>query len=213
MAFGDKKISKKEQKELAAQQAREDAEWEAKFAAKQEKKKITRLIEEIDKTEKEIMENAAAAKAKGYADVYRQQLSALKVARARKVQAEKFIFQIDAMEKMKSIADSSTELLNSMGTIMNTLGKLSIDKEKMKQTQKDFMQTQQNLNKQSMSIEQFFGQMEMMIPEEDEMMLEDDGGMLEANLENEIQAILNAKSGEGAGMDDDIAKFKQLAGM
>lgn len=210
MAFGEKKISKKEQKELEAQQAREQAEWDAKFAAKQEKRKIGRLIEEVEKTEKEIMENAAAAKAKGYADVYRQQLSALKVARARKVQAEKFLFQIDSMEKMKSIADSSTELLNSMGAIMNTLGKLSIDKDKMRQTQKDFMQTQQNLSKQSMSIEQFFGQMEMMIPEDDEMMLEDDGGTIEAGLEDEIQAILNSKTADGANVDSDVARFQQM---
>ena len=212
MAFEEKKLSRKERKELEAQQAREQAEWDAKFAAKQEKKKIGKLIDDITKTEKDIMENAALAKSKGYADVYRQQLSALKVARARKVQAEKFLFQIDSMEKMKSIADSSTELLGSMGSIMSTLGKLSLDKETMKKTQQDFMKTQQNLSKQSMSIEQFFGQMEMMMPDDDEM-IEDDGGLLESNLEDEIQAILNTKTAAAENADDDVAKFQQMLGM
>lgn len=212
MAIDEKKLSRKERKELEAQQAREQAEWDAKFAAKQEKKKISRLIDEINKTEKDIMENAAVAKSKGYADIYRQQLSALKIARARKVQAEKFLFQIDSMEKMKSIADSSSDLLSSMGNIMNTLGKLSIDKDKMKKTQQDFMQTQMNLNKQSMSIDQFFGQMEMMIPDDDEL-IEDDGGLLEANLEDEIQAILNSKvDGVSGDIDPDVAKFQQMFG-
>ncbi len=210
MLFDKNKISRKEQKALEAEQAREQAEWDAKFAAKQEKKKISKLIEEISKSEKDIMENAAVAKSKGYADIYRQQLSALKIARARKVQAEKFLFQIDSMEKMKSIADSSSALLGSMGNIMNSLGKLSIDKEQMKKTQQDFAKTQQNLSKQSMSIEMFFGQMEMMLPEDDEV-IEEDGGLLESNLESEIDAILNSKVGNSTSdIDPDVAKFQQM---
>ena len=213
MGFNDKKISKKEKRELELQEAREQAEWDAKFAAKQEKKKISKLIEDITKSEKDIMANAAVAKSKGYADVYKQQLSALKLARARRMQAEKFLFQIDSMEKMKSIADSSTELLGSMGNIMNTLGRLSLDKDEMRKTQQNFMQTQKNLTQQSMTIEQFFNQMEMMLPEEDEF-LEDDGGILESGLEDEISAILEGNNDESsANVDPDVAKFQQMLGM
>ena len=212
MPFDEKKLSRKERKAIEAEEAREQAEWDAKMTASAEKKKIQKLIVDIDKAEKSIMENAAAAKSKGYADVYRQQVSALKIARARKMQAEKFLFQIDAMEKMKSISASSSELLNSMGSIMGTLGKLSLDKDEMRKTQQNFMKTQQNLTQQSQTIEQFFSRMEMCIPEDDDVIIEEDGGLMESNIENEIQAILDSQPGASAG-DADVAKFQQLLGV
>lgn len=211
----DKKLSRKERKELEAQQAKEQLEWDAKFAAKQKKKEIQKLIAEIQKKEQEIIANAAAAKAKGYNDVYRVQLSALKVARARKVQAEKFLFQIDTMEQMKSLSDSSQKLLGAMGDIMSTLGKLALDKDEMKQSQMDFANAQRNLDKQSQSIEQFFSQMEMNLPDEDDDMMADVGYGNE-DLESEINAYLlgerPAGSGSSEAENDEIAQLRQMLG-
>ena len=60
---------------------------------------------------------------------------------ASQMQAEKFLFQVDAMETMKSISDSSTGLLNSMSSIAATLGSLTIDKAAMMETQRNFVKT------------------------------------------------------------------------
>jgi hypothetical protein len=211
----DKKLSRKEKKELEAQQAKEQLEWDAKFAAKQKKKEIQKLIAEIEKKEKEIIANAAAAKTKGYNDVYRVQLSALKVARARKVQAEKFLFQIDTMEQMKSLSDSSQKLLGAMGDIMNTLGKLALDKDEMRQSQLDFANAQRNLDKQSQSSEQFFSQMEMNLPDEDDDMMADVGYGNE-DLESEINSFILGENTGGSGMseaeNDEIAQLRQMLG-
>lgn len=190
----EKKLSRKERKELEAQRERENKEWEAKYQAKVHKKNITKLVTDIEKAEKEIIANAAQAKMKGYNDVYGIQLKALKTARARKAQAEKFLFQIDTMEKMKSLADSSTALLGSMSSIMGSLGALSLDKEAMMQNQKDFMAAQTNLSKQSQSIEQFFGQMEMMLPDENDEMMDDVTYGNEA-LDDEIKNYIISNSG------------------
>ena len=211
----DKKLSRKERKEIEAQQAKEQLEWDAKFAAKQKKKEIQKLIAEIEKKEKEIIANAAAAKTKGYNDVYRVQLSALKVARARKVQAEKFLFQIDTMEQMKSLSDSSQNLLGAMGDIMNTLGKLALDKDEMRQSQLDFANAQRNLDKQSQSIEQFFSQMEMNLPDEDDDMMADVGYGNE-DLESEINSFILGENTGGSGAseaeNDEIAQLRQMLG-
>ena len=90
-------IKKKQQE--AAENAKAEAEWEAKYAAKTEKKKVQKLIAEIEQKEQALIKNAAEAKSKGYMDVYRTQISFIKVARTRKMQAEKFLFQVDAMEE------------------------------------------------------------------------------------------------------------------
>lgn len=213
----EKKLSRKERKALEAEQAREQMEWDAKFAAKQKKKEIQKLIVEIEKSEKDIIANAAAAKTKGYNDVYRVQLSALKVARARKTQAEKFLFQIDTMEQMKSLSDSSQKLLGSMGDIMNTLGKLALDKDEMKKSQMDFANAQRNLDKQSQSIEQFFSQMEMNLPDEDDEMMSDVGFASE-DLEKEINSFILGERSSGSSnptsqaANDEIAQLREMLG-
>ncbi len=195
--------ARKEKKELEAQQAREKAEWDAKYVAKSKKKEIGKLIADIEKSEKDIIANAAAAKMKGYNDIYRAQLSALKVARARKTQAEKFLFQIDTMEKMKSLSDSSHKLLGSMGEIMNTLGKLSMDPNEMKKSQMDFMGAQKNLDQQSRSIEQFFAQMEACLPEEDDdMMMDVDYSHDE--LDREVNAYILGQGGTIGAADQNV---------
>lgn len=203
--MADLKLSRKERKALEAQQAREQAEWDAKYEAKAKKKEIQKLITEIEKSERDIIANAAAAKTKGYNDVYRVQLSALKVARARKTQAEKFLFQIDTMEKMKSIADSSQKLLGSMGDIMNTLGKLTLDKEEMKTSQMNFASAQKNLDQQSRSIEQFFSQMEMTLPDEDDEIMTDIGYSND-DLEKEVNSFILGESGVRNSLGENISQ-------
>ena len=61
--MAEEKLSKKERKALEAEKAREQAEWEAKYEAKNRKKEIQKLILEIEKSEKAIIANAAAANA------------------------------------------------------------------------------------------------------------------------------------------------------
>lgn len=210
--------ARKEKKELAEQQAREQAEWDAKQAAKTNKREIAKLIAGIEKNEQQIIANAAAAKVKGYNDIYRTQLSALKVARARKTQAEKFLFQIETMECMKSLADNSQKLLGSMGEIMNTLGKLTLDKNEMKKNQMDFMNAQKTLEQQSFSIEQFFAQMEAGLPDEDDSMMMDVDYSHE-DLDREINAYILGQNGGvavnggqnvSAAANDEVEQLRQL---
>ena len=212
----DRKLSRKERKALEEQEKREDREREAAFLAKQEKKKIEKLLAEIIKAESEIIAQAAQAKAKGYGDIYRQQISALKLARARKTQAEKFLFQMDTMEKMKSLSKSSSALLGSMNTIMSSLGKLSLDKNEMKKSQQNFASAQKNLDHQSQTIEQFFSQMEMHLPDDDDSLMDDAGYGNEA-LEAEINAYMaggatvnNAGLAQGSAGNDELSQLQQL---
>lgn len=213
--MAEEKLSRKERKALEEAKAREQAEWEAKYEAKNRKKEIQKLIAEIEKSERVIIANAAAAKAKGYSDVYSVQLSALKVARARKTQAEKFLFQIDTMEQMKSISGNSQKLLSAMGGIMNTLGKLALDKDEMKKSQVNFNSAQKNLDKQSMTIEQFYSQMEMTLPEEESDIL-GDIGFSGADLEGEISSYMSGESSGGsassADSGDEIEKLRAMLG-
>lgn len=210
----EEKLSRKERKAAEAERVKEEAEWEAKQAASKAKRDAKKFIEEISKVEKGIIESAAMAKAKGYADIYRQQLSALKVARARRVQAEKFLFQVDTMEKMKSISAQSSTLLASMNGVMGTLGKLTLDKDEMKRTQQNFAQSQRNLEQQSGSIEQFFMGMEQYLPEEETFV--DSDGIMESDLEKEISSFQEMSAGTGAGnatVDPDVAEFQKLLSM
>lgn len=211
MTFEEKKLSRKERKAIEAQQLREQQETDAKMQALMEKKKVQRLITDIEKSERGLLENAAAAKAKGYSDIYRQQISALKIARARKIQAEKFLFQIDSMEKMKALSTSSSDLLNAMGNIMGSLGKLALDKEEMRKTQQNFIKSQQNLDRQSRTIDQFFGQLEMYIPDETDDVLEEDVGLTDAAIEEDIRKYLET-TGDSAKKDDTVAMFQGMLG-
>ncbi len=210
--------ARKNKKELEAQQAREQAEWDAKQAAKSSKREIAKLISSIEKNEQQIIANAAAAKVKGYNDIYRTQLSALKVARARKTQAEKFLFQIETMECMKSLADNSQKLLGSMGEIMNTLGKLTLDKNEIKKNQMDFMNAQKTLDQQSFSIDQFFSQMEAGLPDEDDAMMMD-VDYSHDDLDREINAYILGQNGgvaadgnhsTSSATNDEVEQLRQL---
>lgn len=194
--FGGNKETKKEKQERLAKEAEDakmQAEFDAKYTAKTKKKEVQKMIAAIDKTEKELIANAAAAKSKGYIDVYKNVLSSIKIARARKMQAEKFLFQIDSMEKMKSISDSSVGLLGAMNEIMGTLGKLSIDPAAMMESSKNFAKTQQLLEKQGMQIEQVTSSMEMVLPDDSEM---SDMGLTNSDvIENEIDTYIIQQSG------------------
>ena len=202
----------KKQKRLEAEAAaKEDAEFEAKMVAKQEKKKVSKTIDDVDKAMKALMEKAAAAKSKGYEDIYRQCLSLIKVTKARKMQAEKFLFQVEAMETMQSISQGSESLLQSMNSIMGTLGKLSVDKSVMLNTQKNFGETQRKLEMESNNLEQFLSGMEMHF---------DDGSseqFSDSTIEDEVNqfmlgnAIDDSKvSVSSSGADSELEAMKKM---
>lgn len=202
----------KKQKRLEAEAAaKEDAEFEAKMVAKQEKKKVSKTIDDVDKAMKALIEKAAAAKSKGYEDIYRQCLSLIKVTKARKMQAEKFLFQVEAMETMQSISQGSESLLQSMNSIMGTLGKLSVDKSVMLNTQKNFGETQRKLEMESNNLEQFLSGMEMHF---------DDGSseqFSDSTIEDEVNqfmlgnAIDDSKvSVSSSGADSELEAMKKM---
>lgn len=202
----EEKAEIKRKQQEAADNAKAEAEWEAKYAAKTEKKKVQKLIAEIEQKEQALIKNAAEAKSKGYMDVYRTQISFIKVARTRKIQAEKFLFQVDAMETMKSISDSSTGLLNSMSAIASTLGSLTIDKAAMMETQKNFVKTQEQLSRQNDMLEEFSASMEMTMDEVDVSDLESGYGDLDKLIENDIDSFIQSSNAGNA----DISSYEQM---
>ena len=204
-------MSKEEKEELkrkeqeAAANAKQEAEWKAKYTAKTKKKEVMKLIEEINQKEQALIKGAAEAKAKGFMDVYRNQISFIKVARARKMQAEKFLFQVDAMETMKSIADSSSGLLDAMGAIAGTLGALTIDKNAMLEVQKNFSKTQEQLDRQNMLLDEFTSGMEMSMDEVDVSDL-DSTGLKDQDIANDIDLYLSA-----SGNNVDLSAYEKYA--
>lgn len=188
MAFSlfESKKSKEEKAKLA-EKAKFEAEINAKVAANTERKKVEKMIGEIDKSISDLMAQAADAKRKGYAPVYKQCLSFIKVAKARKAQAEMFLAQISAMQQMKKLADNSKSLLGSMNSIMSSLGKISMDPEVMRGIQKDFMTAQADLDRQSGKIDTFLDGMEMMIPEDMDL---DTEQYQDDEIEAEIDSLL-----------------------
>ena len=217
MGLFGKKMSKEEKEQKAADE-KANAEFEASYTAKMEKKKVEKLIQEIEKSERGLLEKAALAKSKGYSQNYAQCLGFLKVARARKAQAEKFLFQMDAMQEMQNISKNSSELLASMQEIAGSLGKLTLDKTAMQESQRNFMKTQQDLDKQSMMFETYLGGMEFQMSDESESDLSFADPALDAEvdsfmLKNNINASsysggsVNVSSGE---MDEDEQFLKSL---
>jgi hypothetical protein len=202
----EEKAEIKRKQQEAIDNAKAEAEWEAKYAAKTEKKKVQKLIAEIEQKEQALIKNAAEAKSKGYMDVYRTQISFIKVARTRKMQAEKFLFQVDAMETMKSISDSSTGLLNSMSAIASTLGSLTIDKAAMMETQKNFIKTQEQLSRQNDMLEESSSSMEMTMDEVDVSDLESGYGDLDKLIENDIESFIQNSNAGNA----DISSYEQM---
>ena len=182
------RAEKKQRALEAAEAAKAEAEYNAKYAAKQERKKVEKMVAEFDKSIK-----AASAKVKGYEEIYRQCLMFIKIAKGRKKQAETFLFQMDAMQEMASISKSSTEMLGSMNNIMESLGKISLDRSVISNTQASFRKAEQGLSKQSMAIDQFLGGMEMSFS--DEGMENDD------DIENEIGNYISEKKIDSASVD------------
>lgn len=209
------RAEKKQKAAEAAEAARAEAEYAAKYAAKQERKKVEKMVGEFDRSIVSLMQKAAAAKTKGYSEIYRQCLSFIKIAKARKKQAEVFLFQIDAMQEMQSLSKSSSEMLTSMGTIMESLGKLSVDKSVMSDTQSAFRKAQQGLERQSMEIDRFLDGMEMSFSDEE-------GTQSDAEIEAEIGRYMSERGIDsstavpgslptGAGeTGDDMEYFKKL---
>lgn len=210
---------KKLQKEREAEEARINAEFDAKMTAKQERKKVEKTITEIDTSMQNLMQRAAEAKMKGYAEQYRNCVGMIKLARARKRQAEVFLFQMEAMQEMQAIAKNSESLLASMGSVMNSLGKLSMDKTVMMNSQRDFMSVQRELDRQTGSIEAFLSGMEMNLPDGD---IGAQSDFSDESIDAEIEAIIGAKTGatgaSGSGSsasskDDDLEQMKKLLSM
>ena len=206
----EKKLKKQQEEE----EARVNAEYEAKFAAKQERKKVEKTIAEVDKSLQVLMQKAAAAKSKGYEDVYRQCVGMIKITKGRKMQAEKFLFQMDAMQEIQNVSKSSVELLGSMNTIMNSLGKLSLDRSVLLNTQKNFSQAQRELDMQSNTIEGFIEGMTMNMPEDDVL----SAGVSDASIDADIDAMLlgnqiNNATVSAPGGSDEISDLKKLLEM
>lgn len=202
------------EKKLKRQQAEEDAkanaEFEAKFAAKTERKKVEKTIAEVDKSLQVLMSKAAEAKSKGYEDVYRQCVGMIKITKGRKIQAEKFLFQMDAMQEIQNVSKNSMELLGSMNNIMSSLGKLSLDRNVLATTQRNFAQAQRELDVQSNTIEGFIEGMTMNMPEDDVL----SAGVSDSDIDADIDAMLLGNqinnATVSAGGADEISELKKL---
>jgi hypothetical protein len=185
--------------------AKADAEYYAKREAEQQKRKIEKMIAETDKSIEELKAQAASAKANGYAPVYKQCVSFIKVAKTRRAQAEMFLAQINAMQQMKKLADNSKALLGSMNSVMNSLGKLSMDPEVMRGIQRDFDTAQMELDKQSDKIDVFLDGIDTSMVDDSEI---DSELFSDADIDSEIDALLanSALSNAGAPGKSDSAQ-------
>lgn len=207
---------KREKKQQEAEAARSEAEFQAKFAAKQEKKKVEKIIAEVDRSLQTLMTKAAESKARGYNDVYRQCLGMIKIAKGRKMQAEKFLFQMEAMQEIQNISKNSMEMLGSMNTIMNSLGKLSLDPTVMQNTQRNFLKAQGELDRQSSTIDGFVEGLTMNMPDDDELGANFSDADIEADIDSMIlgSQINNATvAPSGKSESDELAELRKLAQM
>lgn len=210
MLFGKNKQTK-EEKARAAEEAQREQEFQAKYTAKMKKKEVEKLIAEINKTEQNLIQRAAAAKQKGYGQIYTQCVTFIKVTRARKAQAEQFLFQMECMQDMQALSKNTAGLLGAMQEIAGSLGKLSLDKNVMMETQRNFAKTQSELDKQGMMFDQFLGSMEMALPDE-----VSDGGAADPMIDAEIDAfMLNGSLGSFSGASEkdvapELASAEQL---
>ena len=212
-------LRSKERKRLKAeaeQKAREEEEFNAKYTAKQECRKIEKTIAEMTKKEGILMQKAVEAKQKGQVTIYRNYVSGIKVVRACKQQAENCLAQVDMMQTMQSITGSTKELLGSMGNIMSTLGKITLDKTAIINAEKDFAHAQQELDKQGALLDQYFSGVEMVMPEEESsiaMSGVDKGIDSEIDsmiLNNSVCNMSDAGSQSSDSVNDDIAQFQRL---
>ena len=191
----------------------EEEIFNAKYKAKQEMKKVKKMIEENEKAQQMLMAKAASAKSKGYADVYKQCLQMLRVVKSRKVQAEKFLFQMETMMEMQSITQGSAELLKSMNEIMGTLGKFCLDPAAIQEAQAAFNKAQFQQAQQDEAIDRFLGGLESIIPDDEESGM----SFSDADLENEINVFMNgpeflsANGGEEVSVSqDDTARYNSM---
>jgi len=162
------------------------------------------------------MTKAAESKAKGYLDVYRQCVGMIKIAKGRKMQAEKFLFQMEAMQEIQNISKNSMELLGSMNTIMNSLGKLSLDPAVLRTTQANFMKAQGELDKQSSTIDSFVEGMTMNMPDDSELGANFSDSDIEADIDsmmvgNQINSATVSPSGRSES--DELAELRKMVGM
>ena len=197
----------REEKQRKEQEALENAKFEnevnAKMTAGTEKKKIIKLIAELEQKEKTLIKSAADAKSKGYGDVYRTHVSFIKTVRAQKMKADKFLYQVEAMQTMKSISDSSSALLDSMGKIANTLGTLTIDKNAMLDMQKKFVKSQEQLERTNILLEEVTEGMEATL---DSVDISDLDGNIDQTIESDIESFIQTNN------NVDVSQYEQLLG-
>ena len=215
MAFFMSK-AKKEEQARAAEDAKREAEFNAKYAAKTERKNVEKIVTEMDQSLVALKQKAAEAKSKGYEDVYRQQVYAIKIAMGRKAQAEKFLFQMDTMQMMQKISGSSERLLDSMNNIMSTLGKLSLDPTAMRDAQRNFAETQKKLESQSAAIERGLDGTVMTMPSDEELGADVSDAAIDAEIEAMIlngQISTAAAPAGTAANNSDSAVLNELRAM
>ena len=204
MGFKERKAAKLK----AAEEAKAEAEYEAKYQAKMKKKEVEKSIAEIDKSLQVLMQKAADAKAKGYDDVYQQCLGMVKVTHGRKAQAEKFLFQMDAMQELQNVSKCSAALLGSINDIMGSLGKLSLDRSVISQTQRDVANAQRELDMQSNTIDGFLEGLMSSLPE-DANFADVESNIGNMALGNQINSAPAGGSSASSELDD-LKKLLQI---
>ena len=204
MGFKERKAAKLK----AAEDAKAEAEYEAKYQAKMKKKEVEKSIAEIDKSLQILMQKAADAKAKGYDDVYQQCLGMVKVTHGRKAQAEKFLFQMDAMQELQNVSKCSAALLGSINDIMGSLGKLSLDRSVISQTQRDVANAQRELDMQSNTIDGFLEGLMSSLPE-DANFADVESSIGNMALGNQINSAPAGGSSASSELDD-LKKLLQI---
>lgn len=145
----EKRLARQEEE----QRKRDDAEFEARYAAKTEAKNVEKYIKTISDSIEKLMSKAVEAKKLGLEKSFVQLATQVKVLKLRQKQAQSFMFQYDIMLDMKDISKASTTFMQSMNVIMESLGGMNFAKEEMEASRKILAKSNSNLEKQTMMID------------------------------------------------------------
>ena len=192
----------------------EDEEFDLKFKVKRAKRETEKQIKKLDDSIAESIAKAADAKCKGYKDVYLQYKTLIRYSRARKIQAEKFLYQMDAMMQMRDIQGQTKILVGNMATIIGSLGALTFDNDAIRDMQKNADSIGRALDQQSMQIERA---LDMMSGLNDDVEL-DASGIDDDTIDSDINdyivknsiGSMGAPGTVNAASDADIDKYKKV---
>lgn len=177
----------------------EDVEFEAKYTARLERKKIEKSVAEMSLSIDTLKEKAADAKVSGMTESYHMLVDQIKVAMLRKKQAEAFLYKLDAMLEMQKLAGQSESLLKSMGVIMEAIGKLTIDESVIKKSRKTYTDITQKLDNQSKTLDKYT------IAMKDAQAYEEGKDIDDSDIEKEIDdIIINRTQSVGIGSVSEI---------